>query len=151
MHRGRAAAALRIVGTLDLWTNEATISFTQAGLLTKAFKAVTRYLKLAFWIKFVNWFLAVRKGKSFSEALILASTNPQYDKRLFIELQVQYKLCTEIVICFCFDIQSNLCTQHVLNMFSTCSQHVLSLEFSCTELVIQWTIFWHTVGLLMQE
>jgi hypothetical protein len=28
--------------------------------------------------------------KSFSEALILASTNPQYDKRLFIELQVQY-------------------------------------------------------------
>ena len=25
-------------------------------------------------------------GKSFSEALILASTNPQYDKRLFIEL-----------------------------------------------------------------
>ena len=29
-------------------------------------------------------------GKSFSEALILESTNPQYDKRLFIELQVQY-------------------------------------------------------------
>ena len=25
-------------------------------------------------------------GKSFSEALILASINPQYDKRLFIEL-----------------------------------------------------------------
>ena len=29
-------------------------------------------------------------GKSLSEALIFASTNPQYDKRLFIELQVQY-------------------------------------------------------------
>ena len=29
-------------------------------------------------------------GKSFPEALILASTNPQYDRRLFIELQVQY-------------------------------------------------------------
>ena len=28
-------------------------------------------------------------GKSFSEALILASTNPQYDKRLFMELQLQ--------------------------------------------------------------
>ena len=27
-------------------------------------------------------------GKSFSEALILASSNPQYDKRLFIELQI---------------------------------------------------------------
>ena len=28
-------------------------------------------------------------GKSFSEALILVSTNPQYDLRLFIELRVQ--------------------------------------------------------------
>ena len=27
-------------------------------------------------------------GKSLSEALIFASTNPQYDNRLFIELQV---------------------------------------------------------------
>ena len=94
-------------------------------------------------------------GKSFSEALILVSTNPQYDKRLFIELRVQYMkipssehvenmLCTQIV--FCFDIQNNLCTQHVLNMFSTCSQHVLSLQFSCTELVIQWKIFCYIVG-----
>ena len=29
-------------------------------------------------------------GKSLSEALIFASTNPQNDDRLFIELQVQY-------------------------------------------------------------
>ena len=29
-------------------------------------------------------------GKSFSEALILASTNPQYEKRLFIDLPFQY-------------------------------------------------------------
>ena len=29
-------------------------------------------------------------GKSLSEALIFESTNPQYDDRLFIELQVQY-------------------------------------------------------------
>ena len=47
--------------------------------------------------------------KSLSEALILASTNPQYDDRLYIELHVQYLhensklkpgeniLCTEIV------------------------------------------------------
>ena len=32
----------------------------------------------------------ITTGKSFSEALIFASTNPQYDKRLFIEIQVQY-------------------------------------------------------------
>ena len=49
------------------------------------------------------------------EAPILASTNPQYDKRLFIELRVKYvkisssehvenMLCTQIVFCFCFDI-----------------------------------------------
>ena len=64
------------------------------------------------------------RGKSLSEALTFASTNPQYDERLFIELQVQYMkipssehgenmLCTEIV----FDIQNNFCTQHVLPMF----------------------------------
>ena len=29
-------------------------------------------------------------GKSFLEALFLASTNPQYDKRLFIDLPVEY-------------------------------------------------------------
>ena len=29
-------------------------------------------------------------GKSLSEALIFASTNPQYDNRLFIESPVQY-------------------------------------------------------------
>ena len=29
-------------------------------------------------------------GKSFSEVLILASANPQYDKRLSIDLPVQY-------------------------------------------------------------
>ena len=57
-------------------------------------------------------------GKSFSEALILASTNPQYDDRLFMELQVEYMkigenmLCTKIVS----DNQNNFCTQHVLPM-----------------------------------
>ena len=56
-------------------------------------------------------------------------------------------LCTKIG--FCFDIQNNLSAQHVLPMFSQCSLHVLSLEFSCTELVIQWTIFCHIVGYIV--
>ena len=58
-------------------------------------------------------------GKSLSEALIFASNNPQYDDRLFIELEAQYMKnpssengenmwCTEIV----FDIP---------NMFFPCS------------------------------
>ena len=33
-------------------------------------------------------------GKSLSEDLIFASNNPQYDNRLFIELQVQYMKIT---------------------------------------------------------
>ena len=45
-------------------------------------------------------------GKSFSEALILVSTNPQYDLRLFIELRVQY-----------MKIPSS---EHVENMLRTC-------------------------------
>ena len=65
----------------------------------------------------------ISTGKSLSEALNFASTNPQYDDRLFIELQVQYMnskltpgenmMCKEIVS----DIQNNFCTQHVLPMF----------------------------------
>ena len=81
-------------------------------------------------------------GKYLSEALIFASTNPQYDNRLFIESRVQYMKISsseQVVytncLFFCFDIQNNLC-----------AQRVLSLEFSCTELLIQWTIFCHVMG-----
>ena len=76
-------------------------------------------------------------GKSLSEALIFALTNPQYDNRLFIELQVQYMkipsyehgenmLFKEIV----FDIQNNFCTQHVLPMF--CKKESFCQRFTCT-------------------
>ena len=44
----------------------------------------------------------IHTGKSLSEALIFASTNPQYvHKLLFL---------------FCFDIQNNFGTQHVLQI-----------------------------------
>ena len=73
-------------------------------------------------------------GKSLSEALISASTNLQYDDRLFIELQVQYMkipssehgenmLCTEIVL----NVKNNFCTHHVLPMFWAWNFHVLNL------------------------
>ena len=66
----------------------------------------------------------ISTGKSLSEALIFASTKPQYDDRLFIELQVQYikttssehgenMLCTENVL----NVKNNFCTQHVLPTF----------------------------------
>ena len=62
--------------------------------------------------------------KSLSDPLIFASTKPQYDDRLFIELQVQYMktpssehgenmLCTKIVL----NVRNNFCTQHVLPRF----------------------------------
>ena len=37
-------------------------------------------------------------GKSFSEALILASVNPQYDKRLFIEFPRKISTSLEHVV-----------------------------------------------------
>ena len=47
-------------------------------------------------------------GKSLSEAHILGSTNPQYDKRLFIDLPVQYMKTTSSE-----HGENMLCTQHV--------------------------------------
>ena len=89
---------------------------------------VSNFLSFIFVKAHFTFFkLVIRQvtGKSWSEALIFASTNPQYDDRMFIELQVQYMkipssehgenmLCTEID----FDIQNNLCTP-------TCSPHIL--------------------------
>ena len=50
------------------------------------------YESLLFWVKCVHdeYKIVFITGKSLSEALIFASTNPQYENRLFIELQVQY-------------------------------------------------------------
>ena len=50
-------------------------------------------------------------GKFLSEAVILASTNPQYGNRLFIELQVQYKKIPK--------------AEHVKNVSRTCYLHKL--------------------------
>ena len=81
-------------------------------------------------------------GKSFSEALILASTNPKYDKRLFTSsVHENWKLRT--LSEHCSECQNKNKKQFV---YTTCSESVLSLQFSCTELVIQWTICSHIVG-----
>ena len=56
-----------------------------------------------------------------SEAVILESVNPQYDERLFIEFQEKYKLTTccvqKLFLYIFFEIQNNICTQHVLNSY----------------------------------
>ena len=55
--------------------------------------------------------MALGTGKSLSEALILASTNPQYDNKLFNDLQVQYKKIPK--------------AEHVKNVSRTCYLHKL--------------------------
>ena len=58
-------------------------------------------------------------GKFLSEALIFASTNPKYDGRLIIELQVQYM---KIPSSEHGENKGRTCKQHVHNMFSSCSE-----------------------------
>ena len=79
-------------------------------------------------------------GKSFSEALILESVNPQYDNRLFIYLRVLYKTNTNsehVVYKHCFECQTK--TMFVHNMFWTCT------FLGQKQGVNQWTICSHIV------
>ena len=63
-------------------------------------------------------------SKSLSEALIFASTNPQYDDRLFIELQVQYMKLPSSNLGWTCCVQKLFLTFRTIfvhNMFSPCS------------------------------
>ena len=65
-----------------------------------------------------------RTGKSLSGALIFASTNPQYDDRLFNELQVQYMKIPSSNLgrtCCVQKLFLTFRTIFVHNMFSPCS------------------------------
>ena len=59
-------------------------------------------------------------GESLLEALILASTNPQYDKRLFIDLPVQYMNC--------FECQNK--NRNKQFMYTTCSELVVFMYWT---------------------
>ena len=64
------------------------------------------------------------KGKSLSETLIFASTNPQYDDRFFIELQAQYMKIPNSNLgrtCCVQKLFLTFRTNFVHNMFSPCS------------------------------
>ena len=68
--------------------------------------------------------VVVVTGKSLSEALIFASTNPQYDDRLFVELQVQYMKIPSSNLgrtCCVQKLFPTFRTIFVHNMFSPCS------------------------------
>ena len=69
-------------------------------------------------------FQYITTGKSLSEALIFASINPQYDDRLFIELQVQYMKIPSSNLgrtCCVQQLFLTFRTIFVQNMFSPCS------------------------------
>ena len=76
-------------------------------------------------------------GKSLSEALIFASTNPQYDDKLFIELQ--YKFNT-------WKLQAQTWGEHVVYrncfwhseqfLYTICSPHVLQKEELLTKIYL---------------
>ena len=72
----------------------------QKGALTVV-KVCNQFYCLLLQIHQTTWVVkcihSTSTGKSFSEALILASNNPQYDDRLFIEVKVQYKKTTSSV------------------------------------------------------
>ena len=74
-----------------------------------------------------------RTGKSLSEALIFASTNPQYDNLLFIDLRVQYM---KIPSSEHGENMGRTRQEHVVYMFSPCSLHVLRWNFHVLNLQI---------------
>ena len=65
-------------------------------------------------------------GKSFSEALILASVNPQYEKRLFIEFPEKYTFTT----CFVQKLFFVLFWHLKQYLYTTCCELVFFGEFN---------------------
>ena len=72
-------------------------------------------------------------GKSLSEALIIASTNPQYDDRLIIvheNCKLRIPAEHKLLFSFCFDIQNNFGTQNVLQMLQASEKDLPVTHFS---------------------
>ena len=76
-------------------------------------------------------------GKSLSETLIFASNNPQYDDRLFIELQVQYQKIPSSNLgraCCVQKLFLTFRTIFVHNMFSPCSELGIFMYWTCNSM-----------------
>ena len=76
----------------------------------------------------VQW--GINTGKFLLEALILASTNPQYDKRLFIDLSVQYMKTKSSEHVVYIILKQKQKTIFVHNMFSPCSEPVVFMYWT---------------------
>ena len=69
-------------------------------------------------------------GKSLSEAFIFASINPQYDERLFIELQVQYMKIPRS------NLGRTCCVQKLFLTFRTIFVHNMQKEELLTKIYL---------------
>ena len=84
---------------------------------------------LACFIVWFTWYSTFNvTGKSLSEALIIGSNNTQYDKRLFIDLPVQYmKTKSSYLVVYTNSFFVLTCRAiYVHHMFWACSFHVLN-------------------------
>ena len=100
---------------------------------------VLKLVKQIIWQRLYSFMYYLNTGKSSLEALILASTNPQYDKRLFIELHASTvhencKLRTSrehVVYINSSECQNkNKKTIYLHNMFSWCSELVVFMYWT---------------------
>ena len=113
------------------------------------FTAWQQFKEIYFFLRFpqFKWSWQIKRvvntGKSFSEAPILTSTNPQYDKKLFIESPVQYihenskirTCCVHKLFWISKQKQKTIC---VHNMFWAWNFHVLIWWFKEQSVVILW-------------
>ena len=100
-------------------------------LITNTRSSKEHWVKIISYVAFL-FFISLFTGKYLSEALILASTNPQYDDRLFIELRVQYMKIPSsehVVFINCSECQSkNKNKKQFMN--TTCSELVIFMYWT---------------------
>ena len=134
-------AIFKIISTRFLVNRPAQLQILKKlanGLMWNAYSLDVLFVKRGVWVQLITL------NKIWPGPSITNSVHENSKLRTWGE-HGENMMCTQIVFCFCFDIQNNLCKKHVLLMFYSCSPHVLSLQFSCTEVVSQWTIFCHIV------
>ena len=89
---------------MNYWVKMTLKSYFQGNILLFDFyfKGFDKIKALPKWMRNPDVLIQVCTGKSMSEALIFASTNSQYDARLFIKIvsseYLQNILCTQIVV-----------------------------------------------------
>ena len=80
-------------------------------------KIITKFGKLIWKRESILSNIDNSTGKSFSETLILASVNPWEIVHWIPPKNTSLEHVVYKIFCFCFDIQNNICTQLVINLY----------------------------------